>query len=73
MNRRRKIKSGVVNVKSKWVNELDELPTLKEASHALIREALKRAGYNQRAAATMLGISPQALNQRIKRFPELVL
>jgi DNA-binding NtrC family response regulator len=44
----------------------DRLPSLREATHALISEALKRSQGNQAAAARMLGISPQALNQRLK-------
>ena len=43
------------------------LPTLQEGSEALVAEALKRAGGNQRRAAQLLGITPQALNSRIKR------
>ncbi|MFH1117427.1 MAG: sigma-54 dependent transcriptional regulator [Pseudomonadota bacterium] len=45
---------------------LDQLPTIKEATAALISEALHRSNGNQRAAAFMLGITPQALNQRLK-------
>jgi DNA-binding NtrC family response regulator len=43
------------------------LPTLQEASENLVAEALKRAGGNQRRAAQLLGITPQALNSRLKR------
>lgn len=50
-----------------WARELNELPTLKEAAEILVHEALRRAGNNQKNAAMMLGISPQALNQRLKR------
>ena len=46
-------------------------PTLKEAeealSEALITEALRRADDNQGVAAGLLGISRQALNQRLRR------
>lgn len=45
----------------------DRLPTLKEAEHILIQEALERASHNQGIAATMLGISRQALNKRLVR------
>lgn len=45
----------------------DQLPTLKQAEQRLISEALCRANGNQSIAAIMLGISRQALNQRIKR------
>lgn len=50
-----------------WASGLDQLPTLKEATSAIIQEALRRADNNQRVAAHMLGITPQALNQRLKR------
>jgi len=50
-----------------WVATLDRLPTIKEAAHILVREALRRSDNNQRVAAHMLGITPQALNQRLKR------
>lgn len=50
-----------------WAARLEKLPTLKEADRILIDEALKRANGNQRLAATMLGISHQALNKRLKR------
>lgn len=52
---------------SPWTSRLDALPTLRDATTALIEEALRRSDNNQRLAATMLGISPQALNQRLKR------
>jgi DNA-binding NtrC family response regulator len=51
-----------------WVSRLDQLPTLKEITRSLINEAMTRANNNQRVAALMLGISPQALSQRLKRF-----
>ena len=46
----------------------DPLPTLKEATHLLIREAMTRAENNQSIAATMLGISQQALSKRLKNM-----
>lgn len=46
----------------------DPLPTLKEATHLLIREAMERADNNQSIAATMLGISQQALSKRLKNM-----
>jgi DNA-binding NtrC family response regulator len=42
------------------------LPTLKESSEELIREALRRAKGNQGIAADLLGISRTALNKRLK-------
>ncbi|HMK44836.1 MAG TPA: sigma-54 dependent transcriptional regulator [Dissulfurispiraceae bacterium] len=44
------------------------LPTLKEAEEALIAQALTLAGGKQGLAASMLGISRQALNKRLSRF-----
>jgi DNA-binding NtrC family response regulator len=43
------------------------LPTLKEAEEAVITEALRRAEGHQGVAAVLLGISRQALNQRLHR------
>ena len=43
------------------------LPTLKAAEQGLIQEALRRAQGNQGIAAGFLGISRQALNQRLRR------
>ena len=45
---------------------LEKLPTLKEAYSALIEEAMLRARSNQRLASTMLGITPSALNKRLR-------
>ena len=41
------------------------LPTLKQIEQSLIDEAMARAGGNQAVAASMLGISRQALNRRL--------
>ncbi len=43
------------------------LPTLKEAESSLIAEALKRSNGNQGIAASLLGITRQALNKRLLR------
>lgn len=45
------------------------LPTLKEITHQLISEAMRRAKGNQGVAASMLGISRQALNRRLNQNP----
>ncbi|MBF0462354.1 MAG: sigma-54-dependent Fis family transcriptional regulator [Magnetococcales bacterium] len=45
-----------------------QLPTLREAEQALTREAMRRAGGNQGIAAAFLGISRQALNQRLHKM-----
>jgi DNA-binding NtrC family response regulator len=43
------------------------LPTLKEAEEQLVAEALSRAKLNQGIAASLLGITRQALNKRLVR------
>ncbi len=48
-------------------SSLPSLPTLHEASDALIEEALSRAGGNQGVAAGLLGLSRTALNRRLKQ------
>ena len=50
-----------------WLAQMERFPTLKETVSGLINEAMARAKNNQRVAALMLGITPQALNQRLKR------
>ncbi len=42
-------------------------PTLKEAENYLIAEALKRSDGNQGIAASLLGLTRQALNKRLNR------
>jgi DNA-binding NtrC family response regulator len=44
----------------------EQLPTLDQTEEALIDEALTRAGGNQGAAPSLLGISSQALNKRLQ-------
>jgi DNA-binding NtrC family response regulator len=44
-----------------------QLPTLKECQQLLIREAMRRSNDNQSVAAHLLGVTPQALNARLKR------
>jgi DNA-binding NtrC family response regulator len=44
----------------------DPLPSIKQATTMLIDEAMRRAGNNQSIAASMLGISQQALSKRLK-------
>lgn len=43
------------------------LPTIKQATKSLIEEALQRAKGNQTIAASMLGITQQALSKRLKQ------
>ena len=45
----------------------ERLPTLKQSEQLLISEALKRSDGNQAIAAMHLGISRQALNNRLRR------
>ena len=40
-----------------------ELPSLDQATHLLLREALRRAKGNQTAAARLLGISRRTMNR----------
>jgi len=44
------------------------LPTIKQATHSLVVEAMKRADGNQTVAAQMLGISQRALCNRLKKM-----
>ncbi|MBN1900240.1 sigma-54-dependent Fis family transcriptional regulator [Candidatus Sumerlaeota bacterium] len=43
-----------------------KFPSLKEATHSFILEAMKQSGGNQTMAARLLGISQQALSRRLK-------
>ena len=43
------------------------LPTMKDMEHLMIAEALRRAENNQGTAAHLLGLSRQALNNRLQR------
>lgn len=47
-----------------------KLPSLREAEEYLINRAMQAAGNNQRIAAEMLGISRQALNQKLKKVKD---
>jgi len=51
----------------KCYSELKPLPTLKEASHSLVVEAMKRSGNNKSMAARFLGISRQRLGRYLKK------
>ncbi len=50
-----------------------QLPNFREAEEALLSEALRRADGNQGVAAAILGISRQAINQRLMRRRQLDL
>lgn len=45
----------------------ETLPTLSEVGMLLTDEALRRCGGNQSAAAELLGITPSAVNKRLRR------
>mgnify|MGYP000731257964 CR=1 FL=1 len=47
------------------------LPTIKQMTRLLIREALRRANGNQSIASGLLGISQQALSKRLRTDPSL--
>lgn len=47
--------------------ELPSLPSLRAAAEALVAEAMRRAGGVQKVAASILGITPQALSERLRR------
>lgn len=56
--------------KEKCYSDLKPLPTLKEAIHSLVVEAMKRSGNNKSMAARFLGISRQRLGRYLKeRMP----
>lgn len=44
-----------------------KFPTLKEVDDYMIADAMDRSNGNQGAAAALLGITRQALNQRLKK------
>ena len=46
--------------------ESGNLPTIREATESLVRQAMQHAGGNQRRAAQILGISQPALSKRLK-------
>jgi len=45
----------------------EQLPTLRQIEQLLVDEALRRSGGNQSIAASMLGITRQALNKRLHK------
>lgn len=45
----------------------EQLPTLRQVEQLLVDEALRRARGNQSTAATLLGITRQALNKRLNK------
>lgn len=59
-----------VNESGNPFSGMDPLPTLGEASHLLVMEAMDRADGNQTIAARLLGISQPALSKRMKQLRE---
>jgi two-component system, NtrC family, nitrogen regulation response regulator GlnG len=57
---------NVVGADATRFSSWERLPSLKNASEELIREALRRSKGNQGIAADLLGISRTALNKRLK-------
>ena len=53
-----------------FIRIFGHFPTLKEAEYLLISEALEQAKGSQGAAASILGITRQALNKRLHRTPQ---
>lgn len=53
-------------------SSVEHLPDIKTATALLVSEALKRAKGNQTTAARILGISKQALNQRLTKDIESI-
>ena len=68
-----KVKSEIDNL-AESVNQVEkvkfseDLPSLKEVEALLIAEAMQRSENNQTIASRLLGISRQALNQRLKKM-----
>jgi DNA-binding NtrC family response regulator len=52
---------------SELFSGLSSLPTPRQAGDALVAEALRRAGGRQSEAARLLGLTPQALSNRLRR------
>jgi DNA-binding NtrC family response regulator len=58
------VPNGSAAIDGKVINLRGGLPTLHEVEEHLIREALRRTGGNQSAAARLLGISQSTLSRR---------
>lgn len=69
--RARQVKSQHHNIEGSTgvpVNFTDPLPTIKQATRMLVEEAMFRSGNNQSTAASILGISQQALSKRLRQW-----
>jgi|GEM_PF-4528048 DNA-binding NtrC family response regulator len=61
---------SVLEALAEMFRRLDRLPTRRELDRAYICEAMRRTGANQKKAACQIGITPQALCFRLKKYPE---
>lgn len=52
------------------MRKLDRLPTQQELDRAYLHEAMRRAAGNQKKAALLIGITPQALCSRLKKYSD---
>ncbi len=52
---------------SNLFSKVNPLPTIRFATESLVNEALKRSDGIQKKAASVLGITPQSLSERLKR------
>ena len=59
--------SGVITEQESVMVTFKSFPSMREAQSLLINEALRIANGNQGVAASMLGITRQALNNRLRR------
>ncbi|MBF0313485.1 MAG: sigma-54-dependent Fis family transcriptional regulator [Oligoflexia bacterium] len=59
--------SASLGFASDLFSKLTTLPHLKSVTNALIKEAMKRANHKQQRAASMIGITQQALSKRLKK------
>ena len=50
------------------LKNIENLPTLKKINNILVQEAMRRTNNNQSLASKILGISQQALSQRLKKL-----
>ncbi|SHJ31218.1 DNA-binding transcriptional response regulator, NtrC family, contains REC, AAA-type ATPase, and a Fis-type DNA-binding domains [Malonomonas rubra DSM 5091] len=60
--------SGTPLPLSNHVTFPQQMPTLEELGHQAVREAMKRAKDNQTLAASLLGITRQALSKRLQKL-----
>ncbi|MFV0436365.1 MAG: sigma-54-dependent transcriptional regulator [Desulfopila sp.] len=69
MHRLREGQAPAANPSDQPFSATTTLPSIKQATWMLIEEAMLRANNNQSIAASLLGISQQALSKRLKSQP----